>query len=191
ETLKKDWTSYIYAFFKPDPLIEFVNGRECHAFVCVICVATHCKGWTRHVRRYLDTSDAKSISNLKTHAVKCWSEDVVAAASRAEKGTVRETIRKVGGQLQPEVLTAKFKRDGMGPVTYSHMQHTKKETKAEIVKDRGFLSLMKTGHPGYYVPSPSTVARDVKLVFSRTRQRVAKMLQEYPGSLSFATDAWT
>ena len=47
----------------------------------------------------------------------------------------------------------------------------------EIVKDRGFLSLMKTGRPGYYVPSPSTVSRDVKQVFARTRARVAEMLQ--------------
>ncbi|KAF8161868.1 hypothetical protein BJ912DRAFT_1069166 [Pholiota molesta] len=109
------------------------------------------------------------MSNLKTHAVKCWGEDVIAAASRAEKGTVRETIRQAGGskgQLHPDVLTAKFKRNGKATVTYSHMQHTKKETKAEIVrwvaesmrpfeivKDRGFLSLMKTGRPGYYVPS--------------------------------------
>ena len=32
----------------------------------------------------------------------------------------------------------------------------------EIVKDRGFLSLMKTGRLGYWIPSPSTVARDAK-----------------------------
>jgi hypothetical protein len=47
----------------------------------------------------------------------------------------------------------------------------------ETVKDRGFQSLMKTGRPEYYIPSPSTVSRDVRLVFARTRQRVAKMLQ--------------
>lgn len=47
----------------------------------------------------------------------------------------------------------------------------------DIVKDRGFQSLMKTGRPEYYLPSPRTVSRDVKLVFARTRQRIAKMLQ--------------
>lgn len=46
-----------------------------------------------------------------------------------------------------------------------------------FVGDRGFLSLMKTGRPGYYVPSASTVARDVKTVFARSRTRIAKMLQ--------------
>jgi hypothetical protein len=46
-----------------------------------------------------------------------------------------------------------------------------------IVEDRGFLMLMKTGRPEFYIPSASTVSRDVKLVFGRTRERIAKMLQ--------------
>lgn len=60
-----------------------------------------------------------------------------------------------------------------------------------IVKDRGFQSLMKTGRPEYYIPSPNTVSRDVKKVFVNVRSRLAKMLQEHEGKLSFATDAWT
>src|SRR5258708_30806906 len=47
----------------------------------------------------------------------------------------------------------------------------------EIVQDRGFQSLMKTGRPEYYIPSKSTVSRDVRLVFARTRQRIAKMMK--------------
>jgi hypothetical protein len=50
---------------------------------------------------------------------------------------------------------------------------------------------MKTGRPEHYIPSPLTVSRDVKEVFTKTRSRIAKMLQEHEGSLSFATDAWT
>jgi len=61
----------------------------------------------------------------------------------------------------------------------------------EIVADRGFQSLMKTGRPSYYLPHPTTVSRDVKLVFARTRQRISKMLQEYEGKLNFSMDAWT
>jgi hypothetical protein len=38
---------------------------------------------------------------------------------------------------------------------------------------------MKTGRPGYYIPSPVTVSRDVKKVFVKSRQRIAKMLQVY------------
>ena len=47
----------------------------------------------------------------------------------------------------------------------------------KIVKDRGFQSLMKTGRPGYHIPSPETVSRDVKKVFVRVRKRIAKTLQ--------------
>ena len=46
-----------------------------------------------------------------------------------------------------------------------------------VVEDRGFRSLMKTGRPEYYLPSCSTVSRDVKEVFIRVRKRIAKMLQ--------------
>lgn len=46
-----------------------------------------------------------------------------------------------------------------------------------IVNDRGFQCLMKTGRPGYHIPSVSTVARDVKEVFKKVRGRVATMLQ--------------
>jgi hypothetical protein len=75
-----------------------------------------------------------------------------------------------------------------------------------IVSDRSFHSLMKTGRPEYYIPSPSTVSRDVRQVFLRTRNRISKMLnvsdrieiinktyhvQDTEGKLSFATDAWT
>jgi coproporphyrinogen III oxidase len=60
-----------------------------------------------------------------------------------------------------------------------------------IVNDRGFQSLMKTGRPEYYIPSPTTVSRDVKQVFVNVRKRMAKMLQEHEGNLNFATDVWT
>src|SRR6202035_2562770 len=50
---------------------------------------------------------------------------------------------------------------------------------------------MKTGRPEYYIPSPTTVSRDVKKVFINVRKRLAKMLQEHDGDLNFATDAWT
>jgi hypothetical protein len=47
----------------------------------------------------------------------------------------------------------------------------------QIVKDWGFQSLMKTGRPGYYLPSPTTVSRHVKLVFAKAWNWIAKLLQ--------------
>ena len=46
-----------------------------------------------------------------------------------------------------------------------------------IVEDRGFKSVMKTGRPGCYLPSRTTVSRDMQLVFVRTCNCIAKMLQ--------------
>ena len=46
-----------------------------------------------------------------------------------------------------------------------------------LVEDEGFKSLMKTGRPEYYIPSRTTVSRDVKRVFARTRGRIARLLQ--------------
>jgi len=47
----------------------------------------------------------------------------------------------------------------------------------QIVNDHGFQCLMKTGRPGYRIPSTETVFRDVKTVSTRVRKNIAKMLQ--------------
>jgi hypothetical protein len=47
----------------------------------------------------------------------------------------------------------------------------------EIVNDRAFISLIKTGRPDYQLPSPTTLARDVQNVFLNAKARMAKYLQ--------------
>src|SRR5882757_8027605 len=177
--MSKDWEAPIYAFFGPEPLVEHVEGRRCHAFQCL---AKHCKQKSRSVQRYLDTSDAKSTGNLRKHAKKCWGTEIVATADKAKTTKeVRDTTVK--GYLDPQSITAAFERKGKGKVMYSYRQHTKTEAKAEIVRwvcesmrpfdivqDRGFRSLMKTGRPEYYIPSRSTVSRDVKQLFVNVRK---------------------
>ncbi|TFK81780.1 hypothetical protein K466DRAFT_501565, partial [Polyporus arcularius HHB13444] len=168
----EDWNSPIYAFFEPRPEIEYVDGRRTHAFKCMA------RGCKVRVRRYLDSKDRSSTGNLRRHAKSCWGEEAVDAACEAVNlAEARENI--VGSILLSGNITASFARK-KGKITYSHRQHTKAETRTEI-----------TGRPGYWLPSPSTVARDVKVVFARTRTRIAKMLQDYDGDISFATDAWT
>jgi Hermes transposase DNA-binding domain len=91
----------------------------------------------------------------------------VAADSAKTADELCELI--VDGKLKSSTITAAFARQGKGKVTYSHRQHTKTEARAEIVRwvaestrpfsivsDHGFQSLMKTGRPGYNIPSPST-----------------------------------
>jgi hypothetical protein len=108
--------------------------------------------------------------------------------------------------LRDGSITAVFERKDREKVTYSHRQHTKTETRYvalhtcrppvdlldrtelvrwvsesnrpfNIVEDRAFQCLMRTGRPGYYLPSPSTISRDVRQVFARTRTRISKILQ--------------
>jgi hypothetical protein len=47
----------------------------------------------------------------------------------------------------------------------------------QIVNDRGFQCLMKTGRPEYYIPSAETLSCDVKKVFVQVRGRIAKGLR--------------
>ncbi|KIK77449.1 hypothetical protein PAXRUDRAFT_166803, partial [Paxillus rubicundulus Ve08.2h10] len=125
------------------------------------------------------------------HLKGCWGPEVLPATdSVKDANQVCNNI--VGSILCTGSITVEFKRKGKGKVVYSHQKHTHTEM-------RHFQSLMKTGRPGYYILSPLTVSRDVKLVFACTRQRVAKMLQasepyiniEHTGMLSFTMDAWT
>ncbi|KAF9538388.1 hypothetical protein CPC08DRAFT_731257 [Agrocybe pediades] len=173
ERLQQDWTSTTYTFFDPTPSIEYIDGRRVHVFSCN---AGRCRGKganPRLVNRYLGTKDASL------------------TASR-QLGMSSE---KHGGKNQP--LTALFERaGGKGKVTYSHTQHTTAERWAEIVrwvaenrrpfsivKDREFVSLMKTGRPGIKIPSPATVSRDVKMVFVNSRERISRMLREHDGAV--------
>lgn len=125
EKLSKDWVSPIYVFFKPTPAIEYINGRRVHVFECT---APNCKGKAngRKVRRYLDTTDAKSTSNLRKHAKICWGEEPVAAAD-ATKNV--HAAREALGKYKDSSITAAFRRVAKGKVTYSHRQHTTAEAR--------------------------------------------------------------
>ncbi|EIW54545.1 uncharacterized protein TRAVEDRAFT_76646, partial [Trametes versicolor FP-101664 SS1] len=193
--LRVKWTSPVYAFYHPDPIIEYVNGRRTHLFRCMA------KGCKKTCRRFLDKGNRSLTNNLRRHVRKCWGPEVL---KRAEEALNVEEARKlVTGVLQDGDISVVFRRK-KGAVLYSHRTHTRSETRIEIVrwvtesmrpflivKDRGFLSLMKTGRPGYWVPSPTTVARNIKQVYTRTRARIRHLLREYDGRLSFTTDAWT
>ncbi|KAG2337343.1 hypothetical protein BDR05DRAFT_978537 [Suillus weaverae] len=170
----KEWVSPVYAFFEPKPHIIEHDG--------------HCDAW--------------SMGNMQKHVRSCWGDEILQAVDQAKD--------VVGGILQNGSITALFKQKGKGKVTYSHCQHTRTETKAEVVywvaerlypfeiiKDRGFQSLMKTGRPQYYLPLPVTMSHNVWLVFARTRQLIADMtkawssINEHKGKINFTTDGWT
>lgn len=54
ERLQDEWSSPIYAFFRPVPDVGYKDGRRYHEFRCAN------KGCKKGIRRYLDKTDAKS-----------------------------------------------------------------------------------------------------------------------------------
>ncbi|KAF8731042.1 hypothetical protein AX14_005280 [Amanita brunnescens Koide BX004] len=154
---------------------------------------------------FLDTKDACSTGNMQKHvrACSCWGEAALTAADSAANAD--EVCTKiVGGILKNGLITEAFEQKGKGKRTYPNWPLTRSEIKVEIVRwvcirvwpfdvvgDEEFHFLMKLGWVDMYIPSPSTVSQDVQLVFIKTCQRIANMLNAYAGHLSFTTDAWT
>ena len=122
EKLSKQWTSPVYAFFEPIPVIESVDGRRCHVFKCC---ARGCKYTACH---YLDKGDRSSTGNLIRHVKSCWREDAWNAASACRNAD--DARKSVTLPLTRNgTITEVFERKGKGKVTYSHVQHTREETK--------------------------------------------------------------
>ncbi|RDX40001.1 hypothetical protein OH76DRAFT_1301479, partial [Lentinus brumalis] len=168
------WTSHVYAFFKPE--VEIVRKSPTkigHVFSCAK------PGCTHKTTRYLDTKDITSTSNMATHVKSCWGKEIFRAAQAAGKHTDARPIVENFGRTG--TITRAFKRVGKGKVSYSIRQHTAKEARY----------LMKTGRPHYQIPSPATVSRDVRRVFAKCRERIARMLRDFDGDLNFTFDAWT
>ncbi|KAG1841471.1 hypothetical protein C8R48DRAFT_563096, partial [Suillus tomentosus] len=175
ERLMTEWNSPVYAFFDPTLHIVEIADHRVHEFKC------QARGCKVKVRWFLDKGDARSTGNMRKHVCLCWEDEVLKAADSAnDANEVRHKI--IGSILRNGSITASFEWKGKGKIMYSHRQHT---------MDCAFQSLMKTGRPEYYIPSPSTVSRDVRLVFARTRKQVARMLREYKGKINFTTDGWT
>jgi hypothetical protein len=84
------------------------------------------------VRRYLDTTDAKSTGNLRKHAKICWGEEVVAAADETrDVRAAREALGKM--KMKDGSILEAFERVAKSKVTYSHRQHTTTESRCVVI----------------------------------------------------------
>ncbi|KAG6822584.1 hypothetical protein H0H92_013273 [Tricholoma furcatifolium] len=82
--LQAIWRSPIYSFFKPKVDIIYEGTRKAHIFHCT---AKQCKG-KGTICRYQDSKDRSATSNLKTHAMKCFGDDVVNTAFNKDDSTI-------------------------------------------------------------------------------------------------------
>ena len=206
-------------------MIELVNDQRIHVFECN---AGRCRGKGKNeqfVRRNLSTSDATSTSNLRKHATLCWGKEVVDAAKAAGSALEARQVLKRKDGLRDGSIAVEFARAGEGKPTYSTRPPTKLESRTDhvrwmaeskrpfnLVKDRGYHRVMKNGRPAHYIPSDQSIGRDLRQVFIKTRERIAKKLQvsfcaylvciviaelamrlwqEQESRLNFGIDAWT
>ena len=129
ERLSKEWTAPIYAFFHATPVVKYISARRVHGFQCLAkqCMAKN----GREVRRYLDTSDRKSTSNLRKHAKVCWGSEEIDAADQTKNADAARRVIDVS-KFKDGTLTASFMRIGKGKITYSHRQRNVTETRCVI-----------------------------------------------------------
>ncbi|KAG1734951.1 uncharacterized protein EDB91DRAFT_1056620, partial [Suillus paluster] len=129
--------------------------------------ARKCKTALGGVRRYQDTKDKSSTTNLKHHAIGCFGEDAI---NNAMKG--KDASANSGS------IYAAFARQGQQPVHYSHRTHTNPE-------------LLCAGRPNIELSSSDVLSRNIKVAFEKCSEHIGKLLCDHPGRLHFAMDAWT
>jgi hypothetical protein len=82
--------------------------------------------------------------------------------------------------------------DGPGALRQALVEWIVAECMPFIAVESPFLrKAIRLGGPNAAVPSASTVKRDIMSMFDAEKARVRALLQEVPGKLSFAVDAWT
>lgn len=170
--VRKSWDAPAYAFFAETVAIQIVNGRRVHVFECA---AGRCK---KRINRYLDTGDHSSTSNLRKHVIACWGAEALAEADKMV--TARAARPCVDKLARNGTITSAFARVAGSSETYSTRPMTKDEARAttaqwvaesgrpyEVVEDRCYRLLVKTGRPEFPTPSASTVSRDLMNIYLR------------------------
>ncbi|PBK85235.1 hypothetical protein ARMGADRAFT_1048098 [Armillaria gallica] len=179
ERMMKKWSASAHAFFHPTPAIEYCHCHKCHVFSCAA------KGCNQSIAHYLDTTDKESTGNMHKHICSCWGSNVLDMADNIEN---LENARKiVKAHHNNGTITSMFQclkgKDCMLGFQKPAPVQSHEGPWLQLLDEDGLANVLS--------PHPTTVSRDVKTVFAKTRQCIAKLLQEYDGELNFATDAWT
>ena len=126
----KSWDAPVYGFYAPTPDIIHHNSRRCHIFKCAAV------GCGSGIRRFLDTNDRRSTSNLRAHAKKCWGDEAFYKACESKDvAKVRETVEKAKNSPNGNIAAMFAKLEGSGAVCYMHRQHTTEESRYDYLPD--------------------------------------------------------
>jgi hypothetical protein len=125
--LSKDWKAMVYAFYDPTPRIIYINDRRCHEFSC------GAQGCKYNARRFLDTKDRASTSNMIKHTRRCWGE-----LAWEEAGQCRDAAE--ARTLVTDPITSSgsvsFEQKGINKTRYSNKELTKSQSKLVVIFNR-------------------------------------------------------
>ena len=180
----------------------YIDSRRCHIFKCAGkgCKTTICRfldtsdsGSTSNMRKHVVTCWGESVVKAVFHCENLKEAhqaandikntgSIMAAFERKGKGKLSYSHRQ-HPKTETKCVCSLCNCHNYIPNVYLLCRAAVVRWVSEslrpfqIVNDRGFQILMKTGRPEYYLPSPKTVSRDVRLVFLNVRKRMAKMMQ--------------
>ncbi|KAJ3826915.1 hypothetical protein F5880DRAFT_1475440, partial [Lentinula raphanica] len=176
--------SSVYAFFEAEPEIVFKSDG-----VQPMYLVFKCSQCATRINQGVSTTDRGSTGNLTTHVKKCWGEDAYNAAKDSTLEKAREAVKTAGKKGQSTLTlvlqTAKgwAKTFSTRPPENETIRVVTARWVAEnarpfrMVQDRCYRWLQKDGRPKHYVPSEKTVARDLKKLYRKTREKLADELQ--------------
>ena len=137
-------------------------------------------------------ANATSMSNLCSHAIRCWGDDVVKLAMGVKSVHEAREILKDRGNLRNSSIRTAFQKAGKQDVTYPDRLLTNLEVQVNHVKwvcesshlfaiagDKGYHRNMKSG-PGQahtFIPKPATVSQDVRTVFLGACEKISWLLR--------------
>ena len=122
----KNWDAPVYGFYTPIPNIIHHDGRRCHVFECMAI------GCGIQIRRFLDTNDRGSTSNLRGHAKRCWGDEAFNKAYELKDVVkVREAVGAARNSPNGNIVAMFAKLVGLGAATvrYMHRQHNTEESR--------------------------------------------------------------
>ncbi|KAJ3764777.1 hypothetical protein FB446DRAFT_615116, partial [Lentinula raphanica] len=189
--------STVYAFYHAEPEIEFDKSES------PVYLVYRCTKCGEKLRQGLKTGDRGSTGNMRDHVKKCWGEDALNAVKDSTLDQARKAVKECSKGKQT-TLTAVITNVRAWYKTHSTRPPEKEKIRAvtarwaaesarpfRIVEDRCFRWLQKEGRPNQYVPSKATVARDVKRLYSATKEQLGKELQAYEYLLPVELDCWS
>ena len=146
------------------------------------------------MRRFLDTGDKGSTSNMRKHAKHCWGEDIIKKADEAKDDLTLDSIRESLAEAKKTPdgsIVAFFDRKGKGKVKYMMRQHTYEESRSVVLEIIQAMVYLLMVHSVEYVCWCAENMRSFKIIEDPGFHRLMKTGRPHlriPSSRTLARD---